>query len=273
MSGRLKKRFGQHFLTDPDVVARIVHAIDPRPGQRLVEIGPGDGAMTMPLLDAAGHLTAIEVDRDLHGLLQRRAAAHGNLTLIGKDVLKVDFTALAAAPDAAGTPAPLRVVGNLPYYLSTPILFHCLASLDAIEDMHFMLQREVVERAAAAPGSKTYGRLSVMLQLVCTVEPLLMVPASAFRPPPKVESAVMRLRPRPAAERPQVDPTQLAAVVRAAFGQRRKTLNNALRTVLDADAIRRAGVDPRARAETLAPADFIALTHEYGASTPPGIVQ
>lgn len=188
-------------------------------------------------------------------------------------MLKVDLAALAATPDEAGTTAPLRVVGNLPYYLSSPILFHCLASLDAIEDMHFMLQREVVERAAAAPGSKTYGRLSVMLQLVCTVEPLLMVPASAFRPPPNVESAVMRLRPRPVAERPQVDATHLHAVVRAAFGQRRKTLNNALRNMLDGDAIRRAGVDPGARAETLSPADFIALTREYDASVPPGIVQ
>lgn len=269
MSGPLKKHFGQHFLTDQDVIARIVHAIDPRPGQRLIEIGPGDGAMSMPLLDVAGRLTAIELDRDLHQPLLRRAAAHGELTLIGKDVLKVDFAALAAAPADAGHSGRLRVVGNLPYYLSSPILFHCLASLDAIEDMHFMLQREVVERAAAAPGSKTYGRLSVMLQLVCSVEPLLMVPASAFRPPPKVESAVMRLRPRALAERPQVDATQLAAVVRAAFGQRRKTLSNALRSLLDADAIRRAGVDPRARAETLAPTDFVALTREVIASPAP----
>lgn len=269
MNGRLKKHFGQHFLTDQDVISRIVHAIDPRPGQRLVEIGPGDGAMTLPLLDAAGRLTAIELDRDLHKPLLHRAAGHGELTLIGKDVLKVDFAAIAVTPADASTTSLLRVVGNLPYYLSSPILFHCLASLDVIEDMHFMLQREVVERAAAVPGSKTYGRLSVMLQLVCTVELLLMVPASAFRPPPKVESAVMRLRPRPVAERPQVDPVHLHAVVRAAFGQRRKTLNNALRSMLDSDAIRRAGVDPRARAETLAPTDFIALTREYDASPAP----
>lgn len=269
MSGPLKKHFGQHFLTDQDVIARIVHAIDPRPGQRLVEIGPGDGAMTMPLLDAAGHLTAIELDRDLHEPLLHRATAHGELTLIGKDVLKVDFAALAATPGVTAAAAPLRIVGNLPYYLSSPILFHCLAALDTIADMHFMLQREVVERAAAAPGSKTYGRLSVMLQLVCTVEPLLMVPASAFRPPPKVESAVMRLRPRPAHERPEVDAARLHAIVRAAFGQRRKTLNNALRNMLDGDAIRGAGIDPRARAETLAPADFIALTRAWDAATAP----
>ncbi|MDN5924649.1 MAG: 16S rRNA (adenine(1518)-N(6)/adenine(1519)-N(6))-dimethyltransferase RsmA [Xanthomonadales bacterium] len=257
MSGPLKKHFGQHFLHDQEVISRIIHAINPRPGQHLVEIGPGDGAMTMPLLDAAGSLTAIELDRDLHQPLLQRAAAHGELSLIGKDVLKVDLATLAQPPTL------LRVVGNLPYYLSSPILFHCLAALDAIEDMHFMLQREVVERAAAAPGSKTYGRLSVMLQLVCTVEPLLVVPASAFRPHPKVESAVMRLRPRPVAQRPQVDPLHLQTVVRAAFGQRRKTLSNALGNLLDSDAIRRAGVDPRARAETLAPNDFIALTREY----------
>ncbi|HET6633131.1 MAG TPA: 16S rRNA (adenine(1518)-N(6)/adenine(1519)-N(6))-dimethyltransferase RsmA [Rhodanobacteraceae bacterium] len=257
MSPRLKKGLGQHFLHDRDVIARIVHAVDPRPGQQLVEIGPGDGAMTMPLLDAAGHLTAIELDRDLHQPLIRRAAAHGTLELIGRDVLGVDLAALAARD--AGGPAGagcLRLVGNLPYYLSSPILFHCLQALDRIEDMHFMLQREVVERAAAAPGSKTYGRLSVMLQLQCSVDLLFTVPAEAFTPPPKVESAVMRLC--PLAQRPRVD-ERLQAVVRAAFGQRRKTLGNALRPLLDAAAIRAAGIDASARAETLPPAAFVAL--------------
>jgi 16S rRNA (adenine1518-N6/adenine1519-N6)-dimethyltransferase len=257
VSARLKKHLGQHFLHDRDVLARIVRAIDPRPEQRLVEIGPGDGAMTLPLLDAAGALTAIELDRDLHEPLMARAAPHGRLELIRASVLDVDFTALAR--QAGG---PLRVVGNLPYYLSSPILFHCADHLDAIADMHFMLQREVVERIVAEPGGKDYGRLSVMLQLACEAELLLHVPPAAFRPPPKVDSAVVRLVPRPQAERPRVGTTELAAMVRAAFGQRRKTLANALRGVLDEQAIRAAGIDPRVRAETLPPQAFVALARQ-----------
>lgn len=256
----LKKSLGQHFLRDAGVIDRIVRAIAPAPGQRLVEIGPGDGAMTMPLLDAAGAVTAIELDRDLHEPLLARAAPHGRLDLIRASVLEVDFGALARRLGG-----PLRVVGNLPYYLSSPILFHCADHLDAIEDMHFMLQREVVERIVAAPGGKDYGRLGVMLQLVCDTEMLLHVPPGAFQPPPRVDSAVVRLRPRPVAERPGVDARILADVVRAAFGQRRKTLANALGRLLDAEAIRAAGVDPRARAETLPPAAFIELARQVAA--------
>jgi 16S rRNA (adenine1518-N6/adenine1519-N6)-dimethyltransferase len=153
----------------------------------------------------------------------------------------------------------LRLAGNLPYYISSPILFHCVEHAAAIEDMHFMLQKEVVDRMAAAPGSKVYGRLSVMLQLACRVEPLFDVPPESFRPPPKVDSAVVRLQPLPPEERHDADPAQLYAVVKAAFAQRRKTLSNALKQVMDSDAIRRADVDPRARAETLSPADFVRL--------------
>ena len=247
-----KKRFGQHFLHDASILQRIVQAIAPRPGDRIVEIGPGDGALTLPLLRALGRLTVIELDRDLVPRLRAAAQGVGELEIVNADVLGVDFDALARGE-------ALRVVGNLPYNISSPILFHCIDHLDAIRDMHFMLQKEVVERMAAAPGSKVYGRLSVMLQLACRVEPLIEVPPGAFRPPPKVDSAVVRLLPRPRSERPSIDADRIAQVVRAAFGQRRKTLANALRGLLDADEIAAAGVDPRARAEQLEPAAFVAL--------------
>lgn len=247
-----KKQFGQHFLHDVRVVENIVRAIAPRAGERIVEIGPGDGALTLTLLHALGRLTVIELDRDLVPRLEKAAQGVGELTIVNADVLGVDFSALAEG-------SMLRVVGNLPYNISSPILFHCLDHVDAIADMHFMLQKEVVDRMAAAPGSKVYGRLSVMLQLACRVEPLLHVPPEAFRPPPKVESAVVRLLPRPQAQRPDVDPALLAHVVRAAFGQRRKTLANALHGVVDAPTIAAAGVDPRARAEQIAPEGFVAL--------------
>jgi 16S rRNA (adenine1518-N6/adenine1519-N6)-dimethyltransferase len=247
-----KKRFGQHFLHDAGIIARIVRAIGPHPGDRMVEIGPGDGALTAPLLRELGKLTVIELDRDLLPRLESLPAQGQSLSIIQADVLKVDFRALAAN-------MPLRVVGNLPYNISTPILFHCLDHIDAIRDMHFMLQREVVERMAAAPGSKTYGRLSVMLQLACEVEPLIDVPARAFEPPPKVESAVVRLTPKPAQDRPDRHADWIARIVRAAFGQRRKTLANALRDVAHVTEIEAAGLDPRTRAEQVAPAGYVAL--------------
>jgi 16S rRNA (adenine1518-N6/adenine1519-N6)-dimethyltransferase len=252
---RPKKSFGQHFLHETRYIERIVGAIAPRADDFVVEIGPGEGALTLPLLAAAGRLTAIELDTDLIPGLQARAAATGELAIIHADVLKVDFTALA---HRHGVPR-LRIAGNLPYYISSPILFHCVEHAAAIRDMHFMLQKEVVDRMAAGPGSKVYGRLSVMLQLACRVEPLFTVPPGAFRPPPKVDSAVVRLVPLEPAQRHDADPERLHAVVKAAFAQRRKTLGNALRQWLDADAIRRADVDPKARAETLAPADFVRL--------------
>jgi 16S rRNA (adenine1518-N6/adenine1519-N6)-dimethyltransferase len=252
MSARPKKHYGQHFLHERHYVDRIVATIAPLAGERLVEIGPGEGALTLPLLRAAGQLTAIELDTDLIPQLQAAAAGLGALTIVHADVLEVDFTALAAG-------GRLRVAGNLPYYISSPILFHCLAHADAIADMHFMLQKEVVARMAAAPGSKVYGRLSVMLQLACRVEPLFDVPPGAFRPPPKVDSSVVRLTPLPPAQRPDVDPARLQTVVKAAFAQRRKTLGNALKKVLGEELVHAAGIDPRARAETLAPADFVTL--------------
>lgn len=252
-----KKRFGQHFLHDPGLIRRIVQAVAPRAGDRLVEIGPGAGAITLPLLREAGQLTVIELDRDLIPRIQSAAQGVGELDVIQADVLTVNFTTLAQG-------GRLRLVGNLPYNISSPILFHCLEHRRAIADMHFMLQREVVERMAAPPGNKVYGRLSVMLQLACRVEPLFHVPPGAFVPPPKVDSAVVRLTPLAEAERPDVDAAALERVVRHAFGQRRKTLANALQGVLSAEQFVAADIDPRQRAEQLAPAQFVALAQRMG---------
>jgi 16S rRNA (adenine1518-N6/adenine1519-N6)-dimethyltransferase len=260
VNARPKKSFGQHFLHDSRYIDRIVSAMAPRATDFVLEIGPGEGALTLPLLAAAGKLTAIELDTDLIPALQARAVSVGELQIIHADVLKVDFTALAQRHGVDR----LRIAGNLPYYISSPILFHCVEHFDAIADMHFMLQKEVVDRMAAEPGSKVYGRLSVMLQLACRVEPLFTVPPEAFRPPPKVESAVVRLVPLAPQDRHDVDPGDVHTVVKAAFAQRRKTLSNALKQVMNTDAIRRAGVEPGARAETLAPGDFVRLAKIYG---------
>lgn len=249
-----KKSLGQHFLHERAFVERIVLAVNPHPGDVLVEIGPGQGAITFPLLQRHGALTAIEFDRDLLQPLTTAAQPHGALTLIHANVLDVDFTELAAGRQ-------LRLVGNLPYNLSSPILFHVLDHAAVVQDMHFMLQKEVVDRMAAGPGSKVYGRLSVMLQAYCTVTALFTVPPGAFRPPPKVDSAVVRLVPRHPASIGIHDPARFAAVVRAAFGQRRKTLRNALQAVCDADALHAAGIDPQARAEQLPVTDFVHLAN------------
>ncbi|MGP1665108.1 MAG: 16S rRNA (adenine(1518)-N(6)/adenine(1519)-N(6))-dimethyltransferase RsmA [Rhodanobacter sp.] len=259
MNARPKKSFGQHFLHDTRYINSIVSAIAPQPSDFVLEIGPGEGALTLPLLAVAGKLTAIELDTDLIPALQARAAPVGELQIIQADVLQVDFSALAQRHGVE----QWRIAGNLPYYISSPILFHCVEHCGVIRDMHFMLQKEVVDRMAAEPGSKVYGRLSVMLQLACRVEPLFNVPATAFRPPPKVESAVVRLTPLSTSERHDANPAHVYSVVKAAFAQRRKTLSNALKQLMDADAIRRADVNPGARAETLAPEDFVRLAKVY----------
>lgn len=258
-----KKHLGQNFLHDTRVIDNIVLAIAPQPGDVIVEIGPGQGALTFPLLKKHGEVTAIEFDRDLHAPLQAAARAHGNLHLIAGDVLGVDFSALAAQrSDAHGQ---IRLAGNLPYNLSSPILFHALDHASAIRDMHFMLQKEVVERMAAGPGSKVYGRLSVMLQAYCSVTPLFIVPPGAFRPAPKVDSAVVRLVPKPRDKVAVADHPTFASVVRAAFGQRRKTLRNALSTVADSAAIEAAGLRPDARAEQIEVAGFVRLANQLAA--------
>lgn len=251
-SHRPRKRFGQHFLHDPGVLRSIVAAISPRRGEALVEIGPGEGALTFPLLDTGAKLTVIELDRDLAARL--RALARPDLHVIEADVLDIDVRSLARAHDK-----PLRLVGNLPYNVSSPILFHVLEAAEHIADMHFMLQKEVVDRMAAAPGGKDYGRLSVMLQSRCQIEPLFDVGPGAFRPQPKVDSAVVRLRPKAADAIGIADRALFAAIVKAAFGQRRKTLRNTLSGLLGADVIAAAGIDPGLRAEQLAVSDFIEL--------------
>ncbi|MBW3550473.1 MAG: 16S rRNA (adenine(1518)-N(6)/adenine(1519)-N(6))-dimethyltransferase RsmA [Proteobacteria bacterium] len=250
-----KKSLGQHFLHERGIIDRIVQAVNPKPGDRLVEIGPGQGAITFPLLDRHGELTVIEFDRDLIFPLTEAAHAHGTLTVIHRDVLSVDFDALA------GDGGPIRLVGNLPYNLSSPILFHALDYAGSIRDMVFMLQKEVVDRMAAGPGSKIYGRLSVMLQAYCTVTPLFSVPPGAFHPPPKVDSAVVHLLPHAPESIGIADPTVFANVVRDAFGQRRKTLRNALSRICEAGMIEAAGVRPDARAEQLPVADFVRLAN------------
>jgi 16S rRNA (adenine1518-N6/adenine1519-N6)-dimethyltransferase len=249
-----KKRLGQHFLHERGVISKIVQAVDPQPGDRLVEIGPGQGAITFPLLERHHELTVIEFDRDLIAPLTAAAQAHGTLHVIHSDVLQVDFTALAAG----GT---IRLVGNLPYNLSSPILFHALDHAAVVRDMHFMLQKEVVDRMAAGPGSKVYGRLGVMLQAYCRVTPLFDVPPGAFNPPPKVDSAVVRLVPKAEADIAVHDRAMYSRVVRDAFNQRRKTLRNALSNVCDAEAIAAAGIEPSLRAEQVPVDAFIALAN------------
>ena len=252
MKPRAKKRYGQHFLHDPGTIERIVRSIGPAPGQRIVEVGPGRGAITAPLLAAAGALDVVEIDADVVPLLRQRCGT-GDLRVHLADALEFDFGALRADGPR------LRLVGNLPYNISTPLLFHFAAHLDAIEDMHFMLQREVVTRMAAAPGSKDYGRLTVMLAPLVEVEPLFDIGTGAFSPPPQVVSTFFRLRPLRQPPFPLGDRQAFARVVAAAFSQRRKTLRNSLSGLLSAEAIAAAGVDPGARPETLSPAQFASL--------------
>jgi 16S rRNA (adenine1518-N6/adenine1519-N6)-dimethyltransferase len=254
-----RKRFGQHFLTDRAVIDDIVRAIDPRPGEALVEIGPGLGAMTGPLVERCKQLQVIELDRDLAARLRRRP----ELDVVEADVLTVDFGALA---DAAGQ--PLRVVGNLPYNISTPILFHLLGTVDRVRDQHFMLQKEVVERMSASPGGKDYGRLSVMLQWRYHIESVLDVPPTAFDPPPRVDSAIVRMLPLPREAVAGIDARRLGELVTVAFSQRRKLLRHTLGRWIEAQGIA-AGFDLQRRAEEVPVAEYLALAHAPAAPTPP----
>ncbi|MFZ5521542.1 MAG: 16S rRNA (adenine(1518)-N(6)/adenine(1519)-N(6))-dimethyltransferase RsmA [Pseudomonadota bacterium] len=251
-----RKRFGQHFLTDSGVIDDIVRAIAPRPDEPLVEIGPGMGALTNPLVERCRQLTVIELDRDLAARLRKRP----ELKVVESDVLKVDFTALAAELGRK-----LRVVGNLPYNISTPILFHLLDHIDHVQDQHFMLQKEVVDRMAAAPGSKDYGRLSVMLQWRYDIESVLDVPPEAFDPPPKVDSAVVRMQPLP---RPAEVPGELLSdMVTAAFSQRRKILRHTLGAWLASRGVDAAGFDLQRRAEEVPVDEYLALATRAAAQS------
>jgi 16S rRNA (adenine1518-N6/adenine1519-N6)-dimethyltransferase len=250
MLPRPKKRFGQHFLTDRHYLDRIVAAIDPRPGDAMVEIGPGTGLLTEQLAARVERLQVVEIDRELAQALRERFDPV-RVVVHQADVLEFDFAAL---------PTALRVVGNLPYNVSTPILFRMAAVAGRLRDCVFMLQREVVERMVAAPGTADYGRLSVMLQYRFAMASVLRVPPGAFTPPPKVDSAVVRMQPLGAGRPRARDEARFAALVSAAFAQRRKTLRNATRSLLEPAAFERTGIDPTRRGETLSVEEFIALT-------------
>ncbi len=249
MAHTARKRFGQHFLTDGGVIDAIVRAIAPKPGESLVEIGPGLGALTQPVLERCGALTVIELDRDL----AKRWRERQGVTVIEADALTVDFAALANMANAG---AKLRVIGNLPYNISTPILFHLLAVVHRVQDQHFMLQKEVVDRMAARPGNTDFGRLTVMLQWRYSIESLFDVAPTAFDPPPRVQSAIVRMR--PLANPPLLDEARLAALVMLAFSQRRKLLRHTLGRWLDAQGFG-GQFDVQRRAEEVSVAEYVAL--------------
>lgn len=253
MSHRPRKRFGQHFLHDKGVIDRIIHAVNPLTTDTIVEIGPGEGVLTHRLSAGCGRLHAIEIDRDLAALLTQHYADDSRVQIHQADALKVDICALAAKGES------LRLVGNLPYNVSTPLLFHFMRQASCIRDMHFMLQKEVVERLVAAPGGKSYGRLSIMTQLLCHVESLFDIGPGAFRPPPKVWSAVVRLQPR---QQPLITREQMGALeqlTQRLFSQRRKTLRKILQGSLTADMLEAAGIESSRRPETLGLEEIVTL--------------
>lgn len=251
-----RKRFGQHFLTDRSVLEKIVAALAPSDDDFIVEIGPGTGALTKCLLARANQLTAIEMDRDLVEFLEKNHDLK-TLKVIQADVLRFDFSSIQADREAA---TKIRLIGNLPYNISTPLLFHLLGFIDQIQDMVFMVQREVALRLSARPGGKNYGRLSVMSNLELECRCLFDVPPQAFHPPPKVQSTLVHLVPNPA-RHPIAHPARLDRIVKNAFSQRRKTLRNSLATLVTAEQFQRAEIDPSLRAENLSPEQYIALSN------------
>ena len=253
--GSVRERFGQHFLIDESVVERIIRAIDPHPGERIVEIGPGKGALTLPLLSSLGQLDVVEVDRDLAAYLVESCRDTGRLNLLRQDALKLDFTAFC--------PARLKVVGNLPYNISTPLLFHLLG-FDHITVMVFMLQKEVVDRLCADPDTPEYGRLSVMVQARCLAERLFDVGAEAFRPRPRVDSAMVRLDVLPPDANRIGNFEQFTELVRTAFSSRRKKISNGLKPWFDAGQLEELGISPSARPAELSVADYINLSNSLG---------
>ena len=253
---RARKRFGQNFLTDAALIQRIISAIHPAPGQLVLEIGPGQAALTVPLIESGARLKVVEIDRDLAATLERRFIGQPNFSLVCQDALQADFAEMTGGER-------FRLVGNLPYNISTPLLFHVLQWHDHIIDMHFMLQQEVVKRMAASPGSKAWGKLSVMCQYYCQVDHLFDVPPEAFTPAPRVMSSIVRLVPH---ERPPVSISDFDAfesLLSRSFSMRRKTLRNSLRGTLTPEQIVAAGVDPAARPETLGLEAFAALTEQF----------
>ncbi len=257
---RARKRFGQNFLADAHYVARIVDAVDAKPGDNIVEIGPGLAALTRALIERAGHVTAIEIDRDLAARLASEFPSD-RLTLHVADALEFDFATLGPA---------MRIVGNLPYNISSPLLFHLAAFDSRLRDLHTMLQKEVVARMTAEPRTPDYGRLTVMLQARFAIRRLFVVPPGAFSPAPQVDSAVARLVPLHTAKPDIIDEALFARIVAAAFAQRRKTLRNALSAFADEAALACAAIDPKARGETLAVADFVRLANRLASASRPG---
>lgn len=259
MSHQAKKRFGQNFLVDEQIIADIVAAIRPEPDDNIVEIGPGLGALTRPLLKKLNHLHVVEIDRDIIARLQNdypQGDPQAKLVIHAGDALEFDFAQLEAS---------LRIVGNLPYNISSPLLFHFAEYAERIRDMHFMLQNEVVERIVASPSTPQYGRLSVMLQYRFYMEKLLDVPPQSFRPAPKVDSAVVRMIPLPRAEIPVRNEKLFATIVAAAFGQRRKTLRNTLRSHLDEKGFAQLGINSQLRAEDLGVPEFARIANYLAA--------
>ena len=249
---KARKRFGQNFLHDEHWIGRIIATINPQAGDTIVEIGPGQAALTRHIIDAIGHETAVEIDRDLAAWLQETFA--DRLTLIEADALKLDWQSVH--PDKR-----LRVIGNLPYNISSPLLFHLMSVADRVIDQHFMLQKEVVDRMVAQPGSKVYGRLSVMLQYRYRMQKMFDVPPGAFTPAPKVTSSIVRMVPLPQEALLEVDAERFSSVVAAAFNQRRKTLRNALSKLLTQEDIESVGIDPSVRAESLPVEVFVRLAN------------
>lgn len=254
-----RKRFGQNFLHDQNVIHSIVAAINPQKDQFLLEIGPGLGALTEPVADLVDHLTVVELDRDLAERLRHHPFLNSKLTVIEQDALRFDFRTYFDSLALNGK--AVKVFGNLPYNISTPLMFHLFKFHDLIQDMHFMLQKEVVKRLCAAPNSKAYGRLTIMAQYYCQVMPVLEVPPTAFKPAPKVDSAVVRLVPYNTLPHPVKDIYWLNRVTTQAFNQRRKTLRNALSTLFSAEQLEALGVDLNARAENLSLADYARLAN------------
>ncbi len=248
-----RKRFGQHFLHDQSIIESILRALDPQPDQNIIEIGPGRGALTYPLLQRCKTLTAIELDRDLVPILKQQASRFGTLEVINADILEFELSSIPRGNS-------FRLVGNLPYNISTPLMFHLLDSAQDIQDMHFMVQKEVALRIVARPGEANYGRLSVMLQYRCDCQYLLDVAPTCFKPPPRVDSAVIRLVPFSEPLHDVGDYANFSSIVQSAFGQRRKTISNSLKLVLDRETIIACEIDPGLRAENLAISDFAKLS-------------